>query len=257
MSNVNYERRKAVALAWKNEKDLVLNGKGTRNWTQNEQKEIISTGKTKGYQGHHMKSVDGHNSKAGDPNNIQFLSRSEHLAAHKGNFRNNTNGYYDPSTGKINDFGRSRANVDAKALGDPLSKAQRQDASKKAEIIKAEKKAKAQNATVNNEHTANKSKSSTQEQTQKQATTQSKTLSSQRGAEAPHVANTTTDSKTLSSQRSASGSELSSTGRSTSNGHSSSGGKSSSSGSSSSNGNSSSSGNSTSSGRGSGSSHGR
>ena len=111
MSDVSYERRRAVELAWKNEKGRVLDGKGTRDWSQKEQREIIAKGKAKGYQGHHMKSVDGHNSKAGDPNNIQFLTRSEHLAAHKGNYRNNTNGYYDPSTGKMNEFGRGKAKV--------------------------------------------------------------------------------------------------------------------------------------------------
>ena len=107
MSNISYERRKAVANAWKNEKSLVVDGKGTRDWSQKEQSEIISKGKATGYQGHHMKSVDGHNSKAGDANNIQFLTRNEHLAAHKGDFHNNTNGYYDPSTGKMHDFGRN------------------------------------------------------------------------------------------------------------------------------------------------------
>ena len=100
MSDIAYERRKAVAEAWKNEKKLVAAGKGTRDWSQKEQREILSKGKAAGYQGHHMKSVDGHNAKAGESSNIQFLTRSEHLAAHKGNYRNNTNGYYDPATGK-------------------------------------------------------------------------------------------------------------------------------------------------------------
>ena len=98
MSDINYERRKAVANAWKMERGYVIEGKGTRDWSRKEQREIICKGKANGYQGHHMKSVDGHNSKAGDANNIQFLTRSEHLAAHGGNYHNNTNGRYDPKT---------------------------------------------------------------------------------------------------------------------------------------------------------------
>ena len=31
---------------------------------------------------------------AGDPHNIQFLTRSEHLRAHGGNFRNITHGHF-------------------------------------------------------------------------------------------------------------------------------------------------------------------
>lgn len=125
MSNIGYERRKAVAEAWKNEKSLVLDGRGTRDWSQKEQGEIIAKGKAKGYQGHHMKSVDGHNSKAGDSSNIQFLTRSEHLAAHKGNYHNNTNGCYDPSTGKMHDFGRNKAYIESKNLSKPLSESQK------------------------------------------------------------------------------------------------------------------------------------
>ena len=94
MSNVNTERRRAVALAWKDEKGRVLEGKGTRDWSQKEQREIIAKGKAKGYQGHHMKSVKAYPDLAGDPYNIQFLPRSEHLKAHGGNFRNATHGRY-------------------------------------------------------------------------------------------------------------------------------------------------------------------
>jgi len=122
--NVAYERRKAVALAWKKEKSLVSRGMGTRDWSKKEQKEILSKGKATGYQGHHMKSVDGHNSRAGDINNIQFLNRKEHLAAHKGDFHNNTNGYYDPTSGTMNSFGRSKPSIEPKRLSDPLSKRQ-------------------------------------------------------------------------------------------------------------------------------------
>ena len=43
-----------------------------------------------------MKSVKGYPNLAGDPYNIQFLTRQEHLRAHKGNFRNITHRRYLP-----------------------------------------------------------------------------------------------------------------------------------------------------------------
>ena len=90
------ERAKAVRQAWKNEQENVLaGGKGiSREWTDEEALELIATGKVSGYQGHHMKSVKGYPELAGDPTNIQFLTRSEHLAAHGGNWRNITHGRY-------------------------------------------------------------------------------------------------------------------------------------------------------------------
>jgi len=181
MSNITYERRKAVDLAWKNEKGRVLDGKGTRDWSQKEQREIIARGKAKGYQGHHMKSVDGHNSKAGEPDNIQFLTRREHLNAHKGNYRNNTNGYYDPKSQKMNEFGRNKASVESKALSQPLSKSQKQYATKKAEAIKFEKNAKARERAATKKLNINKSKSSTTSRVNSRSV-QSKTLSNQRAS---------------------------------------------------------------------------
>ena len=132
MNNINYERRKAVAVAWKNERNRVLGGEGTRDLSQKEQREIILKGRAKGYQGHHMKSVDGHNSKAGDARNIQFLTRREHLEAHKGDYHNSTNGYYNPSTKIMNEFGRGKAAVEPMMLSQPLNKLQKQYALKKA-----------------------------------------------------------------------------------------------------------------------------
>lgn len=91
------ERSKAVRLAWKNEAaDVAAGGTGiSRRWSPGEIDQLLSTGKVKGYQGHHMKSVKGYPELAGDPNNIQFLTRAEHLAAHGGNWRNITHGRYN------------------------------------------------------------------------------------------------------------------------------------------------------------------
>ena len=83
------DRTKAVRQAWKNERiNVQAGGNGvSRHWTALEKTELLSTGKIKGYQGHHMKSVRGYPQLASDPTNIQFLTRKEHLAAHGGNWK--------------------------------------------------------------------------------------------------------------------------------------------------------------------------
>ena len=94
---------RAVAEAWKREKELVKKGMGTRDWTPDQQRDILATGKAhdadgKAFEGHHMKSVSKYPDFQGEPDNIQFLSRDEHMKAHAGK---PTNGYYDYSLGKI------------------------------------------------------------------------------------------------------------------------------------------------------------
>lgn len=97
-------RQAAVRNAWKNEKNLVSKGQGTRNWTKKEQQELMKRGSVKGYDGHHMKSVSKYPQYAGDARNIQFLNEKEHYNAHGGNFRSSTNGYYNPENGKMYPF---------------------------------------------------------------------------------------------------------------------------------------------------------
>lgn len=99
------ERSKAVRNAWKNEQALVMEGKGTRQWSKSEQKELIENGHISGYEGHHMKSVSEYPEYAGDSKNIQFLTREEHInGAHQGNTQNQTNGYYNTETRSIEWF---------------------------------------------------------------------------------------------------------------------------------------------------------
>lgn len=98
------ERQRAVRNAWKEEKDHVKSGQGTRDWSPSQQKELIQRGAVSGYEGHHMKSVSLYPKYAGDSKNIQFLSEKEHLDAHQGNYHNATNGYYDPESQKMNEF---------------------------------------------------------------------------------------------------------------------------------------------------------
>lgn len=108
------ERDKAIRLAWERERELVLQGKGTRNWSLDQQKDILDPDKGKAYdengrafEGQHMKSVAEYPEYQGDPNNIQFLTREEHLAAHKGSWQNPTNWYYNPETKEFVDFGEN------------------------------------------------------------------------------------------------------------------------------------------------------
>ena len=103
---LSYQRQNAVQSAWKQEKDRVSEGVGTRKWSEVEQKELLERGRVSGYEGHHMKSVSLYPEYAGEPKNIQFLSETEHLyGAHGGDYHNLTNGYYDPETGIMHDFG--------------------------------------------------------------------------------------------------------------------------------------------------------
>lgn len=192
-SDLNYQRRKAVAGAWKQEKNRVVEGKGTRDWTQAEQREIILKGKAKGYEGHHMKSVDGHNSRAGDPNNIQFLTRKEHFAAHNKDFHNNTNGYYNPKTGVMTSFGRNKPTIETQRLSNPLSERQIKSLSNKTatdrKIAEAKNKAKGYD-----KRQVNKTKNTL-------TFSQSKTLTKQRSLDRRREAAAKGKSKTLSKQR--------------------------------------------------------
>ena len=105
MSRRTAEANKAIAVAWEREQQLVNEGKGTRDWTTEQQIDILERGKAydcdgRALEGHHMKSVALFPEYQGNPDNIQFLSRSEHFEAHGGSFQNSTNGYYNPINGK-------------------------------------------------------------------------------------------------------------------------------------------------------------
>lgn len=99
------ERQNAVRKAWRCESERIKTGKGTREWTEEEQKQILERGSARGYEGHHMKSVSLYPQYAGEPRNIQFLTDEEHLyGAHNGSYHNTTNGYYDPYEEKMVEF---------------------------------------------------------------------------------------------------------------------------------------------------------
>lgn len=104
---IDSERKAAVSAAWLREKELVLQGKGTRDWTVAQQHELLSTNPPhiSGFEGQHMKDVSTYPEYASDPNNIQWLTYEEHIiGAHKTKTTNSTNGYFDTKTGEIIPF---------------------------------------------------------------------------------------------------------------------------------------------------------
>lgn len=110
MSRRTAEASKAILAAWEKEKELVKNGKGTRDWTPEQQKDILTKGKAYdengfAFQGQHMRSVEKYPEYQGNPANIQFLTRCEHLEAHDGNWQNPTNWYFNPVTKEKLNFG--------------------------------------------------------------------------------------------------------------------------------------------------------
>lgn len=113
MSRRTSDASKAIRLAWEKEQKLILNGEGTRDWNQKQQQDIIDKGKAydeegKAFEGQHMKSAAEYPDYQGDPDNIQFLSHQEHFEAHKGNWQNPTNWYYDPIKKEYHDFGEGK-----------------------------------------------------------------------------------------------------------------------------------------------------
>lgn len=110
MSSRTAGASRAIREAWENEKRLVLEGKGSRDWTEEQQKQIIEKGKAydwegRAFEGQHMKCVSMYPEYQDDASNIQLLSREEHFAAHNGNWKNPTNGYYDPVAKTMSNFG--------------------------------------------------------------------------------------------------------------------------------------------------------
>jgi len=79
----NRERQIAVREAWKQEAMLVREtGSGTRAWTDTQIQELLTRGKVSGFAGHHGRSVRIYPQGMNDPNNIHFLTKLEHIAAH-------------------------------------------------------------------------------------------------------------------------------------------------------------------------------
>ncbi len=128
MSSRTAESNKAIRVAWIKEQELVQNGEGTREWTPQQQQDIIDKGKAYdddgvAFQGQHMKSAEKYPEYQGDSGNIQFLTRTEHLEAHDGDWRNPTNWYFNPITKEKIDFGdRKFIQCEIIQLAEPINK---------------------------------------------------------------------------------------------------------------------------------------
>lgn len=110
MSRRTAESNKAILAAWNKEQELVRKGEGTRDWSPKQQKDIIEKGRAyddngRAFEGQHMKSAEMYPEYQGDPGNIQFLTRAEHLEAHNGSWKNPTNWYFNPVTKEKLHFG--------------------------------------------------------------------------------------------------------------------------------------------------------
>jgi len=141
------DRRAAVSKAWEREAALIKEGKGTRDWTPAQQKEILSTHRCKGYEGHHKLSVSQHPEQAGNPDNIQFVTRKEHIDAHQGNFKNDPQGRYDPKQKTIEKYEKGKVKSEpqinlSKKLSDRNIKTQENNYKKLQEQKKAERREK-------------------------------------------------------------------------------------------------------------------
>ncbi|MDO5150474.1 MAG: calcium-binding protein, partial [Oscillospiraceae bacterium] len=96
------------ALFWEKEALLVEQGKGTRNWTPNQQKQILSGIVPRGddgfkFEAHHMLSKEDNPKYAADADNFEALTKiNEHLrGVHNGHTKIETHGYYDELTGNM------------------------------------------------------------------------------------------------------------------------------------------------------------
>ncbi len=86
-------RQAAVRLALKCEAiDILMGGKGSGHWNEEQCSEICRTGKIHGYHGHHINNVANHPLLQADKNNVVFCLPDEHLRLHLGCFRNPTEG---------------------------------------------------------------------------------------------------------------------------------------------------------------------
>ncbi|MBQ8525957.1 MAG: hypothetical protein IJ460_04495 [Clostridia bacterium] len=113
-SKIESLRRKAVKLAKEKERERLKRGYQTYNWTEEEAQLIINGRWPKGYEGHHMLSVNEYPEYAGDPDIIQWIptprrengkkDKTLHLQAHGGNFKNPTHGFFDLNTGETIEF---------------------------------------------------------------------------------------------------------------------------------------------------------
>ena len=88
------DRSKGVNLAWGYEvAEVKMGGKGTVKWNSAQRKELLTTGKVRGAEGHHINSVAENPPMQVNPDNVEFCrGRKAHLDKHNGKFQNPTKG---------------------------------------------------------------------------------------------------------------------------------------------------------------------
>ena len=96
-------RSSAVRQAWQREAELVRQGKGTWDWSVEQQAELLSKKTVSGFEGSHMLSVNDYPEYAGNPDNIQLLPSIAHFdGVHEADPRSvNPNGRFDVRSGKV------------------------------------------------------------------------------------------------------------------------------------------------------------
>ena len=101
--NSKAAREHAVNQAWKKEAERVLDGKGTWDWTVEQQAELLKRGKVSGFEGSHMLNAKDYPEHEGNPDNIQLIPTIAHFdGVHQRNTHaHNPNGVYDPNTGEV------------------------------------------------------------------------------------------------------------------------------------------------------------
>ena len=90
-------RNRGVSRAWEYEvADVKMGGKGSSNWSKEQQVEIIERGRVRGAEGHHLKNVAAHPEHQANPDNIKFYkTHEEHIReGHGGDTSKPTNGEF-------------------------------------------------------------------------------------------------------------------------------------------------------------------
>ena len=106
--DIQKARSRAVKEAWEKEADRVREGRGTWDWTVEQQAELLSRSHTNnpgvsGFEGSHMLSAKDYPEHAGNPDNIQLIPTIAHYdGVHERNPREHTpNGIYNAETGEV------------------------------------------------------------------------------------------------------------------------------------------------------------
>lgn len=106
-------RDMGVKRAWEYEtQEIRMGGSGTANWDPSQRQEILTQGRARGAEGHHLKNVANHPEEQYNPNNVAFArDKAEHLNKyHKGDFHNETDAPLLDRDGRIRNVNSRRVN---------------------------------------------------------------------------------------------------------------------------------------------------